>query len=116
MHVDFHSCGYVYEVIGDLIEIGADMINLNQPSLLGVEKLAADFAGRVCFFCPVDIQRTLMNGTVEEIRAEAKDLIDLLGRPDGGFVALVEPFYARMAASRRNLDAAIKAFREFGQY
>jgi len=116
MHVDFHSCGNVYALIDELIDSGADMLNLNQPRLFGIERLAADFGRRVCFLCPVDIQRVLLDGTQDEIRAEARLLIESLGKPDGGFVALVEPFYAKLAASPDNIDTAIAAFREFGRY
>jgi uroporphyrinogen-III decarboxylase len=115
MHVDFHSCGDVYEIIPGLAEAGADMLNLNQPELFGIDRLAK-YAGTVCFLCPVDHQRTFLNGTPDEVRAQARELIDKLGRPNGGFVGWVEPFYTNMGVPEENVEAVIEAFREFGKY
>ena len=63
MKVFFHSCGQVYDIIPDLIEIGTDLLNLNQPDLFGIEKLGQEFGGRVCFVCPVDHQTVAIHGT-----------------------------------------------------
>jgi len=115
MHVFFHSCGNVYKIIADLIEIGADMVNLNQINLLGIDRLAAEFAGKICFACPVDNQRTYTPGTIEDIRREAKHLVDAFGRPNGGFMALVER-YECFDIPEDKYEAAISAFREFGTY
>ena len=51
MKVFFHSCGYVWDIIGDLIEIGIDIINLEQPlvfsreKISGIDRLAKRFGG-----------------------------------------------------------------------
>jgi len=115
MHVFFHSCGNVFKIVGDLIEIGADMVNLNQINLLGIDELAAEFAGKICFACPVDNQRTYAAGTMEDIRDEAKHMIDAFGRPNGGFLAMVER-YECFGVSDEKYLATIEAFRELGTY
>lgn len=32
LDVYFHSCGYIYDIIPDLIDIGVDLLNLGQPN------------------------------------------------------------------------------------
>jgi|LFRM01.1.fsa_nt_gb uroporphyrinogen decarboxylase len=86
----FHSCGYVFDIIGDLIDIGANILNVNQPRLMGIDNLQREFAGRVCFMCPVDMQTTLIHGSKEEIEAEARSLVEKLARQEGGFIACMD--------------------------
>ena len=83
MSVFFHSCGYVWDIIPDLIEIGADILNLNQPDLFGVEALGDRFAGQVCFSCPVDHQTTAVTGSDEEIDSYVRRLKKNLGKKAG---------------------------------
>lgn len=87
MHVIMHSCGYIYEIIPDLIEVGIDCLQLDQPELTGVERLAREFGGRIAFFCPVDIQKVMQTGDRATIEAEARKMIRLLGGFRGGFIA-----------------------------
>lgn len=105
----FHSCGDIYGIIGDLIEIGVDVLELLQPDLLGVERLARDFGGRVCFCCSVDHQRRAISGTREEIFAHARFLRDTLGAFDGGFIAYLED-YACLGMSEQNYQWISEAF------
>jgi uroporphyrinogen decarboxylase len=91
MHVLFHSCGYIFDIIGDLIEIGVDVFNLDQPMLMGIDRLADSYGGKVCFCCPVDIQQVLPKGDLEEIAREAKHMINALGKFNGGFIGKEYP-------------------------
>jgi hypothetical protein len=54
---------------------------------VGLDNLAARFGGRLCLWCPVDIQLTMINGTVADVRAYARRLIDTFGKFAGGFMA-----------------------------
>jgi len=87
MHVLMHSCGYIFDIIEDLCEVGIDCLQLDQPRLLGIDRLAECFGGRMSFWCPVDIQRTLQSRDEIQIAEEARYLIERLGRYGGGFVA-----------------------------
>ena len=89
MHVWMHSCGYVHEIIPDLIEIGVQVLNFNQPRLLGIEKLGKDFGGRVSFLCQVDEQVTIPLNDARLIEEEIRLLIDTLGCYKGGFIGYV---------------------------
>ena len=82
-----HSCGYVYEIIEDFIEIGVDVLQFDQPELVGVEKLADEFGGRVTFWCPVDIQKIMATGDKTYIEDGARKMIRCFGKYRGGFIA-----------------------------
>jgi hypothetical protein len=105
----FHSCGHVHAIIGDLIDIGVDVVELLQPDLLGIERLAADFGGRVCFCCSVDHQRRAISGTRDEIFAYARRLRDTLGGFNGGFIAYIED-YASLGMTEANYQHIRAAF------
>ncbi len=81
-----HSCGYVLPIIAPLIEAGVDAFNFDQPELVGVERLAAEFGGRVTFWCPVDIQKVMPGGQRPEIEASARAMLRGFHRC-GGFIA-----------------------------
>jgi hypothetical protein len=50
MHYILHSCGYIVDIIPDFIEIGLDVLQIDQPRLLGVERMAREFGGKICFW------------------------------------------------------------------
>ncbi len=81
-----HSCGYIVDILDDLIEIGLDVIHMDQQENMGLELLGRRFGGRITFFSPVDIQQTMVHGSLEEIRAYCRQMVRLLGRPNGGFI------------------------------
>ena len=85
-HVWMHSCGKVTGIVDGLIEIGVDVLNLQQPRILGVEEFGKTFAGKVCFSTLCDIQHTLPFKGDREIEEEAKLLIDCWGTEKGGLI------------------------------
>jgi len=86
--VFMHSCGAIGAIVGGLIEAGIDLLQFDQPMLHGIDRLAAhQERGRITFWCPVDIQKTLQTRDEKLIRAEARELLDRLWRGRGGFVA-----------------------------
>lgn len=109
MHVYFHCCGYIYDIIPDLIEIGVDILNLNQPDLFGIEKIGKDFGGKVCFNCPVDHQTVAINGTRDEIFEYVKRLNESLGNFNGGFIGYIEEYHS-VGMSDENYNNIVEAF------
>lgn len=105
----FHSCGQVYDIIGDFIDLGLDVIELLQPDLLGIDRLAREFGGRICFCCSVDHQRRAVSGTRDEIFTYARSLRDTLGAFHGGFIAYIED-YACLGMSEQNYQWIREAF------
>jgi len=87
-----HSCGNISEVIGDFIDIGVDVLELLQPDIFGIEWLAREFGGNVCFCCSVDHQRRAITGTRAEIFAYVEKLAHCLGAFHGGFIGYIEDY------------------------
>ncbi len=82
-----HSCGDIASILEDLIEAGLDVIQMDQQENMGLEELGKNYGGRLTFWCPVDIQNTMVLGTMDEIRAYCRRMVRALGRPTGGFIA-----------------------------
>ncbi|MFW6062227.1 MAG: hypothetical protein ACOC93_05405, partial [Planctomycetota bacterium] len=116
LRVIMHSCGKMTAVIDDLIECDIDVLQFDQPRLHGIDLLADRFGGRVTFWCPVDIQRTLQTRDPEQIRAEARLMIKRLGGFGGGFIAGRYPQDEALGLPPDYQDLASDAFAEFGTY
>ena len=83
-----HSCGQIGAIVPGLMAVGIHALQFDQPELHGIETLAAyQTCGKITFWCPVDIQKTLQAKDEERIRAQARELLDKLWRGRGGFIA-----------------------------
>jgi len=86
MDAFLHSCGYIVDILDDLIEIGLDVIQMDQQENMGLELLGTRFGGRITFFSPVDIQKTLASGSTSEIERYCRDMKKYLATDNGGFI------------------------------
>ena len=82
-----HSDGAVRPVIPLMIEAGIDALNPIQWRCTGMERegLKRDFGDRLIFHGAVDNQQTLPFGTAEDVRAEVRDNLRILGE-GGGYI------------------------------
>ncbi|NQU75529.1 MAG: methyltransferase [Planctomycetes bacterium] len=83
-----HSCGSVYDLIPDLIEMGVDALNPIQVSAANMDsaKLKQEFGRDITFWgggC--DTQSVLCRGSVQQVREEVRRRVNDLS-PGGGFV------------------------------
>jgi len=85
-HFILHSCGKINDLVPILIELGVDVLNMQQPRAYGIEEIGKRFAGKVCFLTTADIQATLPSGDAEKVRQEVKNLLENWATPDGGFI------------------------------
>lgn len=85
-HVILHSCGRVNDFVPLFIEVGADVLNLQQPQTYGLKEFGNRFAGKVCFLTTVDIQATLPTENADAVREEARELVENWSKPDGGLI------------------------------
>ena len=86
--VFIHCDGAIEEIIPDFIEVGIDILNPLQTSAKGMEpqKIKAKFGNNLAFWGGgVETQSTLPFGTVDEIRKEVRERLDML-KTNGGFV------------------------------
>ncbi len=110
-----HSCGYIIDILEDFIEAELNVIQMDQQENMGIERLSKLCGGRLCFWCPVDIQNTMVKGSVEDVRNYAKKLIDYLGRFNGGFIAMWYASPDAVQHTREKIDAMSEAFLEYGK-
>lgn len=84
-----HSCGSIYPIINDMIEIGIDILNPIQPTAkdMNPEKLKKDFGDKITFHGGIDVQKLLPFGTPDQIRNEVKKIINILSENGGYLVA-----------------------------
>ena len=111
-HVWMHTCGKVNAIIEDLIEIGLDVINLQQPRALGIKEIGQRFRGRICLESLCDIQHTLPFKDADEIREEAELLLEQWGTPDGGFILSDYGDGAAIGVQLEKKRIMLDAFRE----
>ena len=82
--VMIHSCGDVDELFDDLVGAGLSCFNPFQPEVMDVGTLLPAYRGRLAFHGGLSTQKTLPFGTVEDVRAETRRLLEL-GR-EGGYI------------------------------
>ena len=108
--VSIHSCGDVYEVFPDLIEIGLEMFNPFQPEVIDVYEAKREYGKDLTFYGGVSTQRLLPYATPEEVKAEAEELMREIGR-DGGYI--IAPAHSTPKdVPAENLAALIEAVQE----
>jgi uroporphyrinogen decarboxylase len=89
MLVLYHSCGALRPVIGDLIDIGVNCLEVFQTTARGMDavSIAREFGGRLAFYGGMDIQGLLSYGTTTDVRAEVAANVRAFGERGGYVVA-----------------------------
>jgi uroporphyrinogen decarboxylase len=84
-----HSCGNVYRLIGDFIDVGVELLNPVQVSagaMGDTARLKREFGDRLSFLGAIDTQWALPFGTAADVRTEVRRRIRDLA-PGGGYIA-----------------------------
>jgi hypothetical protein len=116
LHTWMHSCGRINEILEELIDCGLEVVNSQQPNVVGIEEMGKRYAGRICFESIVDTQSTLITGTLDEIRAEARRLLELWRTPAGGFIASDYNDAEAIGSTTERRRVMFEAFAEKGGY
>lgn len=114
IHVGYHSDGNIEPIIGDLIEIGVDILNPVQPECMDQEKIKREYGDRLCLDRCIGTQTVLPFGTPESIDAQVKWTIDVLGKGGGliiGPTHTIEP-----DVPWENFVAFYRAVMKYGGY
>ncbi|MFW6414430.1 MAG: uroporphyrinogen decarboxylase family protein [Verrucomicrobiota bacterium] len=85
--VMFHSCGAIVPLIDAIIDAGVDILDPLQVTAEGMEPqiLKEQFGSRICLHGSIDTQHLLPQGSPEEVRKTARDMLEIMGQ-DGGFI------------------------------
>jgi uroporphyrinogen decarboxylase len=70
--IAFHSCGSVYALIPDFIDVGVQVLNPVQVAAADMDtaRLRREFGKHLVFWGAIDTQRVLPKGTPDEVRTE----------------------------------------------
>lgn len=110
-----HTCGDVFEIIPDYIEIGLDVLNNLQPvGKMDHKKIKQIYGDKLSFHGGVDIQKVLNFGTPEIVKNEVKKCIKNLGN-DGGYI-ISPTIHVLHDVSPENLVAMRDCILAYGTY
>lgn len=112
-----HSCGSVYKLIPDFIEIGVDILNPVQVAAQDMDsaRLKKEFGRDLVFWgggC--DTQHVLPFATPDEVREEVRRRIEDFA-PGGGYV-FNQVHNIQVGVPPENIEAMFEAALEFGVY
>ena len=88
MKINLHTCGSVYNILGDLIECGLDIINPVQISAnnMNAEKLQKEFGGKIVFWGGAyDAQLFGKDDTYEAVYKKVSETVNTL-KQGGGYI------------------------------
>jgi uroporphyrinogen decarboxylase len=80
-----HSCGNIYEIIPDLVDMGLDILHPIQPEVLDIYSLKKEFGKDISFQGGLGTQNLLPRGEPYAIRREVKELKQRMGS-GGGYI------------------------------
>ncbi len=86
--VFFHSDGNIYPLLGDLIDVGVDLLNPVQVSagdMGDTARLKRQFGDRLSFCGAIDTGWVLPHGTPDDVRREVRQRVADLA-PGGGYI------------------------------
>jgi uroporphyrinogen decarboxylase len=90
----YHSCGYVLPFIGELADIGVDILNPVQPECMSFEEVHRQYGDRISFWSTIGTQTTLPFGSPGEVKAAVRRNLEICGKAGGiviGPTHMVEP-------------------------
>ena len=108
MKIFLHSCGSVYELIPDFIEIGLNILN-PQFSCMDLKALAAATHKKLTILSDIDRQRLLPFGKPDEVRDHVRNVVRIFDAKNGGFIGRGE---LAKDVPLANAEAMYAAFRE----
>jgi uroporphyrinogen decarboxylase len=86
VHIAFHCCGHVTPLIGDLIEIGIDVLEAVQAETMDLRQLKREFGRDIAFWGGIGAQSVLARTTPEQVKAGVRETLAIMS-PDGGYIA-----------------------------
>jgi uroporphyrinogen decarboxylase len=114
LKIFYHSDGYIEPIIGELIEIGVDVIHPVQPDVMDPARLKDRFGDRLAFWGTVGTQATWGWPNPDAIRAEVRQRIQTVGR--GGGLIIGPAYDLEPRIPWENIVAFFEAVADYGAY
>jgi uroporphyrinogen-III decarboxylase len=113
----WHCCGQIFDLIPEMIAMGVDVVQLDQPRLLGHARLAEEFGGRICFWNAVDTQWATGDHLSDaDLRAEVAAMTTPFRHFGGGLMARHYPQPHDIGLSPHFHDVTARAFLDTGRH
>jgi len=112
-----HSCGSIRRLIPHIIDAGIDILNPVHVSTKNMDpqELKDEFGDKIVFWGGgIDTQTVLPFGSVEEVKAQCIERIDIFG-PGGGFV-FAPVHNLQYGVPPENIQAMVDTVLEYGWY
>jgi len=104
--------GDITVILDDLLEMDIDVLQLMEPRAVGIDTLEKRVKGKKCLKCGVDMREILAQGTPEEVRREAGEVVKKLNSAQGGFICNVLRWH-RPEFLQANVLAQVEAFNQY---
>lgn len=112
-----HSCGQIFELMPDIIDIHVDVFEFDSPHMTGVEKFKKFAEERkVAFWLSSNIQSTYPLGTPEEVEEEIKHYIKEVGNNEGGLAIYEYMSNKVLGTPKGNIISQREATLKWGNY
>ena len=112
--VQFHSDGNITPIVGDLVEIGVDILNPVQPECMDQLEVKRKYGEKITIDTGISVQKTLPHGTVDDVKKEVLHAIEHLA-PGGGFIYGTSHM-AMYDVPVENVVALYDTCRKYGKY
>jgi len=109
--IQYHSCGYVTPLIGDLIDAGIEVLNPVQPECMDFAEIQSEFGGAISFNGTVGTQTTMPFGSPGEVREVVMRNLKIAG--DRGGLLCCPTHVLAPEVPWENIEAYVKACKEF---
>jgi uroporphyrinogen decarboxylase len=109
----YHSDGSIMKVVPGLMDMGIDILEALQFSAKGMDPVALkeNYGDKLCFHGGISVQSTLPFGSVDEVKNEVRERIDVLGK-NGGYI--VAPSHSIQAGTPpENIVAFFETARDY---
>ena len=117
LYLFLHSCGSIYTLIPDLIELGVDILNPVQISAAEMDpaRLKREFGRDIVFWGGgIDTQHVLPHATPQLVRQHVRELLEIWA-PGGGYV-FCQVHNIQANVPPENVVAMFEAALAFGYY
>ncbi|MFX0186958.1 MAG: uroporphyrinogen decarboxylase family protein [Candidatus Hodarchaeota archaeon] len=112
-----HSCGQIFELMPDIIDINVDVFEFDSPHMTGVENFKKFAKERkVAFWLSSNIQSTYPLGTPEEVEEEIKHYIKEVGNNEGGLAIYEYMSNKVLRTPKGNIISQREATLKWGNY
>ncbi|HBQ64936.1 MAG TPA: hypothetical protein DD727_08490 [Clostridiales bacterium] len=110
--VHMHSDGYILELLEDLMDVGMDVMNM-QDLVNGLDNIRRCVDGRIAVDLDIDRQGLTVSGSPKDIDDHIREAVMKLGSPEGG---LSMTWQVWPPTPIRNMAAVMEAMEKYSLY